>query len=223
MISDSVTIIQDDHPQASSLFSSLHRVLTNRCRSASVIRQRSVSYLPFLHMFSLVRRSLFCLGFLLNDADWIAIVLGVFAHYSDKIKMRSPFVLAGLVMCLIGFSINISEAPSGVKYFGTFFCVAGSYAAFPGVVAWSVPTSFPTCIPVLIVFLGWEIISLGSINVESGWPSISVLETSAVLLPAIFIEPKTLRDSSSDVSYEFLPTENISPCRQMVANLCLWV
>lgn len=39
-------------------------------------------------------------------------------------------------MCLIGFSINISPAPRGAKYFGTFFCVAGSYASFPGVVAW---------------------------------------------------------------------------------------
>ncbi|KAF8876866.1 major facilitator superfamily domain-containing protein [Infundibulicybe gibba] len=63
-------------------------------------------------------------------------VLYVFAYYSDKIKMRSPFILAGLCMCLIGFAINISNAPTGVKYFGTFFCVAGSYAAFPGVVAW---------------------------------------------------------------------------------------
>ncbi|KAH7921931.1 MFS general substrate transporter [Leucogyrophana mollusca] len=64
------------------------------------------------------------------------IVLLVFAHYSDKLKTRSPFVLAGLVMCLIGFSINISNASSGAKYFGTFFCVTGSYAAFPGIVCW---------------------------------------------------------------------------------------
>jgi len=64
------------------------------------------------------------------------IVLYIFAFYSDKTKMRFPFVLAGLTFCLIGFSINISNAPHGVKYFGTFFVVAGSYAGFPGVVAW---------------------------------------------------------------------------------------
>ncbi|KAG2124869.1 MFS general substrate transporter [Suillus clintonianus] len=64
------------------------------------------------------------------------LTLLVFAHYSDKLKMRSPFILAGLTMCLIGFSINISTAPSGAKYFGTFFIVMGSYAAFPGVVSW---------------------------------------------------------------------------------------
>jgi hypothetical protein len=51
-------------------------------------------------------------------------------------KMRSPFILIGLTLMLIGFAINISEAPSGVKYFGTFFVVGGSYATFPGVVAW---------------------------------------------------------------------------------------
>ncbi|KAF7357743.1 putative transporter C11D3.18C [Mycena venus] len=66
----------------------------------------------------------------------VSIVLYIFAYWSDKIKRRSPFIYAGLLMCLTGFSINISNAPSGVKYFGTFFCVAGSYAAFPGVVAW---------------------------------------------------------------------------------------
>ncbi|KAG1731485.1 MFS general substrate transporter [Suillus paluster] len=64
------------------------------------------------------------------------ITLLVVAYYSDKLKMRSPFILAGLVMCLIGFSINISTAPDAVKYFGTFFIVIGSYAAIPGVISW---------------------------------------------------------------------------------------
>ncbi|KAJ7045902.1 MFS general substrate transporter [Mycena alexandri] len=64
------------------------------------------------------------------------ILLFVFAYWSDRIQKRSPFIFGGLLMLLVGFSINISNAPSGVKYFGTFFCVAGSYASFPGVVAW---------------------------------------------------------------------------------------
>ena len=72
----------------------------------------------------------------------LAIVLLFFAHYSDKLKMRSPFIYAGLIMCLIGFSINISKATIGAKYFGTFLCVGGSYAAFPGVVAWYVLSRF---------------------------------------------------------------------------------
>lgn len=60
----------------------------------------------------------------------------IFAVWSDRLKMRSPFILASLVLCAIGFAINISDAGIGVKYFGTFFCVMGSYAALPGVVCW---------------------------------------------------------------------------------------
>ncbi|KAF8507520.1 MFS general substrate transporter [Hysterangium stoloniferum] len=57
-------------------------------------------------------------------------------YYSDKVGRRYPFILMGLCMLTIGFAIQISDAHRGAKYFGTFFCVAGSYAAFPGVVAW---------------------------------------------------------------------------------------
>ncbi|KAJ7680723.1 MFS general substrate transporter [Mycena polygramma] len=64
------------------------------------------------------------------------IVLFIFAYWSDRIKIRSPFIFAGFTLNLIGFAINISTAPSGVKYFGTFFCVTGAYAAVPGIIAW---------------------------------------------------------------------------------------
>jgi len=70
------------------------------------------------------------------SSSFQALTLLVLGHYSDKLKIRSPFILIGHLMLLVGFSINISNASIGAKYFGTFFCVAGSYAAFPGVVAW---------------------------------------------------------------------------------------
>ncbi|CCL99899.1 uncharacterized protein FIBRA_01924 [Fibroporia radiculosa] len=60
----------------------------------------------------------------------------IFAVWSDHNKERSPFILYGLLMCQIGFIINITNAPNGAKYFGTFLCVAGSYGALPGVIAW---------------------------------------------------------------------------------------
>ncbi|KAJ6629535.1 MFS general substrate transporter [Mycena sp. CBHHK59/15] len=68
---------------------------------------------------------------------FIAIVLFIFAYYSDRMQKRYPFIIAGFLMCLTGYSINISNAPSGVKYFGTFFCVTGAYAAVPGIIAWA--------------------------------------------------------------------------------------
>ena len=58
--------------------------------------------------------------------------------WSDRLKKRYPFVLAGLVYCLVGFAFNISAVGIGAKYFGTFLVVAGAYAGFPGVVAWCV-------------------------------------------------------------------------------------
>ena len=45
-----------------------------------------------------------------------AIILLIFAVWSDRVKMRYPFILAGLVMLTIGFAINISDVPIGVKY-----------------------------------------------------------------------------------------------------------
>ena len=60
------------------------------------------------------------------------------AVWSDRLKKRYPFVLAGLVYCLVGFAINIAAVGIGAKYFGTFLVVAGAYAGFPGVVAWCV-------------------------------------------------------------------------------------
>ncbi|KIK90536.1 hypothetical protein PAXRUDRAFT_831621 [Paxillus rubicundulus Ve08.2h10] len=60
----------------------------------------------------------------------------VFAHFSDKIQLRSPFIIAGQSIALLGYIINISDVPSGVKYFGTYLCVIGSYSSSPGSISW---------------------------------------------------------------------------------------
>ncbi|KAH9919550.1 MFS general substrate transporter [Fomitopsis serialis] len=64
------------------------------------------------------------------------IVLIAVSMWSDHVKLRSPFLFGGLTICLVGFAINISDAAIGVKYFGTFLCVTGSYTSMPGVVSW---------------------------------------------------------------------------------------
>jgi len=46
-----------------------------------------------------------------------------FAYLSDRSKLRSPFILSGLFLCLIGYSINISRVNNGEKYFGAYFIV----------------------------------------------------------------------------------------------------
>ena len=69
------------------------------------------------------------------------IILCIWAYYSDKLKMRAPFIYLGLICLYIGYAINLSNVSSGVKYFGTFWVVTGAYAAFPGTVAWCVIVS----------------------------------------------------------------------------------
>ncbi|PIL28563.1 MFS general substrate transporter [Ganoderma sinense ZZ0214-1] len=67
----------------------------------------------------------------------VAIVMVmVWSIWSDRIKRRSPFLFSGLLLCLVGFAINITNAPIGVKYFGTYLIVIGGYAAHPAIIAW---------------------------------------------------------------------------------------
>jgi len=56
--------------------------------------------------------------------------------YSDKLQKRFLFLFIDQILCVIGLIINISPAPSGVRYFGLFLVAAGSYAALPQSVAW---------------------------------------------------------------------------------------
>ena len=71
-----------------------------------------------------------------DDDLLLAIVLVLFSHFSDKLRLRWPFILAGFLTCAVGFGINLSDASNGVKYFGTFLCVIGSYSCCPGLIAW---------------------------------------------------------------------------------------
>ncbi|KAI0767792.1 MFS general substrate transporter [Fomes fomentarius] len=66
-------------------------------------------------------------------ATVIVVVWGV---WSDRIGRRSPFIIAGLSLCMVGFAINIADLPIGAKYFGTFLIVTGGYAGFPAIAAW---------------------------------------------------------------------------------------
>jgi len=59
------------------------------------------------------------------------------AVLADRLKRRSPSILIGQLISLIGFAINISHVHSrGPKYFGTFLCAAGTYSAFPAMITW---------------------------------------------------------------------------------------
>ncbi|KAF8840164.1 MFS general substrate transporter [Paxillus ammoniavirescens] len=65
-----------------------------------------------------------------------SVTMLVCAHFADKIMLRSPFIFVGQTTALVGYIINISDASSGAKYFGTYLCVIGSYTIVPGSISW---------------------------------------------------------------------------------------
>ena len=73
--------------------------------------------------------------------------------WADTIKMRSPFVAAGLLLCVAGFSVNIADVSIGVKYFGTFLIATGGYAAFPAITSWCALSAFsPSVLIAILIF-----------------------------------------------------------------------
>lgn len=65
----------------------------------------------------------------------------IFAYLSDKLRLRSLFLLISLLITFAGYAINISPAPIPLKYFGIFLCVTGSYSGIPGLSAWQANNS----------------------------------------------------------------------------------
>ncbi|KAK4051224.1 hypothetical protein OIV83_003046 [Microbotryomycetes sp. JL201] len=55
---------------------------------------------------------------------------------ADKRKTRFPFLLANQILCLIGFTINLTPAPYPVKFVGLIFAACGCYGGVPTMVSW---------------------------------------------------------------------------------------
>ncbi|ORY88026.1 MFS general substrate transporter [Leucosporidium creatinivorum] len=60
----------------------------------------------------------------------------VTAVYADRLKTRFPFLLAAQLLCLVGFTINLTPAPVGVKFFGLILCAMGAYGGVPAMITW---------------------------------------------------------------------------------------
>jgi hypothetical protein len=69
-------------------------------------------------------------------APWViaAIVAIAASWHSDRTRMRSPYILAGALMCIIGFGCMLSKN-IGASVFGTFLAIAGSATQLPLIMA----------------------------------------------------------------------------------------
>jgi hypothetical protein len=69
----------------------------------------------------------------------IAIVVYLASYASDRLRLRSPFIFAGLIIMLIGVALSISNTSNGVKYCGGYWIAIGAFTSLPGIIAWYVP------------------------------------------------------------------------------------
>ena len=62
------------------------------------------------------------------------------AHFSDKLKRRGLFIIASLVLAIVGFLMAITTSDhrelASVTYAGCFLACCGFFPAFPGVISW---------------------------------------------------------------------------------------
>ncbi len=69
---------------------------------------------------------------------YVAGAISVFttAHFSDKLKMRGPFIAFLTPIGIIGYGLLLSDSAPGVKYAGTFLAAIGIFPCSPCVMAW---------------------------------------------------------------------------------------
>jgi hypothetical protein len=64
-----------------------------------------------------------------------ALLVVVFAWGADRFENRSAGMIAGTSLSLVGWAILLTSHTPNVRYGATFLAAAGSYAAFPSIVA----------------------------------------------------------------------------------------
>lgn len=66
-----------------------------------------------------------------------SVTVVIFAYFSDRLSIRFPFICLGTLISGIGWGLSLKYAQTHPKiaYGAQFISAAGSYAAFPGVVA----------------------------------------------------------------------------------------
>ncbi|KAK4545838.1 hypothetical protein LTR36_002402 [Oleoguttula mirabilis] len=84
------------------------------------------------------------LGFLSTTAQLLTVPIYVsasaitiaVAFAADRLRIRSPFIVGGLVFQLIGFSMCLSSSNAGVTYAGIFIAACAIYPCQPSNITW---------------------------------------------------------------------------------------
>lgn len=85
------------------------------------------------------------MGLKANDANlrnvpiWLvgAVIALTVNLTAGKLKVRFPFILAGAVLCTLGWSLQLAQVnPPGVRYFALYCIAIGSFCQLPLLVSW---------------------------------------------------------------------------------------
>jgi MFS family permease len=79
------------------------------------------------------------------------VVVLITAGFSDRIKARGPFMIAGCIVAIAGYTMLLASNKNAVKYGGTFLVATGVFQGSP------MGKPFASCsVKVLIcVVMGW--------------------------------------------------------------------
>lgn len=69
-----------------------------------------------------------------NIAGFFSVLL--VGHFSDKLKVRGPFMMGGATVAIIGYIMQIASAEPLTRYGGTFFVAVGVFPCGPLVMGW---------------------------------------------------------------------------------------
>ncbi|KEZ39858.1 hypothetical protein SAPIO_CDS8799 [Scedosporium apiospermum] len=71
-----------------------------------------------------------------NIAAFITVIATT--YYSDKVKLRGPFILGGTILGAAGYVMLLASNSNPVKYAGTFFIGIGVFQCSPILMVWSI-------------------------------------------------------------------------------------
>lgn len=76
-----------------------------------------------------------------NFAGFLLVL--VTTYYSDRIKARGPFMIAGCLTAMIGYAMLLGTKAPATRYGGTFFVACGVFICSPAVMAWLANNTSP--------------------------------------------------------------------------------
>ncbi|KAF2142806.1 uncharacterized protein K452DRAFT_225996 [Aplosporella prunicola CBS 121167] len=69
-----------------------------------------------------------------NVGGFLSVLL--VGHYSDRLRMRGPFMLGGALLAIAGYVMLLASSRALVRYGGTFLVAAGVFPCSPLVMGW---------------------------------------------------------------------------------------